>query len=433
MLLSEPAAALNQLRSYLDEAAFTWASVRVVPGHESVIWPDFRLLQETLRGAGHPHRLLLSLLRQGQTADERVLRRGLPAEVVSAMKNLGLLVAAGPARWRTDSLALVPAEGLMLAVSLPPHYPTAVDCKQSIYLGMESLWLARALPSSLQGRRVLDICTGSGVQGLICAARGARRVTALELHPRAVAAARFNAALNGLQQRFQVRPSDLFSAVNDGELFDLIICNPPFMPVAADVAYPICGDGGPDGTTLLRRLFARMPGFLAAGGEALVFCNALGSRSAIFFNEEMLKPLARQHNLDILAVVDDKHPFDDYVQGTLAANLAATCPDMTLKQRQDAIARWRHQLQQSGVPHACIYGQLLRLRHASPAQGRPAGVRTLTVYDPVTTDPLIVRGTQARAWAKGRPRGQAHGLGHLPGHGPACHFSATSSPLRRTG
>ena len=73
--------------------------------------------------------------------------------------------------------------------------------------------------------RVLDMGTGSGVNAILAASRSVD-VVAVDINPHALAAARDNAARNGVAERIEVRHSDVFSNV-DGA-FDLIIFDPPF-------------------------------------------------------------------------------------------------------------------------------------------------------------------------------------------------------------
>lgn len=75
------------------------------------------------------------------------------------------------------------------------------------------------------GERVLDMGTGSGVNAVLAATRGAQ-VLAVDTNPRALDAARTNAERNGVAGRVEVRESNVFSAV-DGT-FDLIVFDPPF-------------------------------------------------------------------------------------------------------------------------------------------------------------------------------------------------------------
>lgn len=70
--------------------------------------------------------------------------------------------------------------------------------------------LARHLldaPAEVAGRRVLDLCTGSGLVALAARLAGAAEVVAVDVDPLAVAAVRANAAVNGLP--VEVRCVDL--------------------------------------------------------------------------------------------------------------------------------------------------------------------------------------------------------------------------------
>ena len=73
-----------------------------------------------------------------------------------------------------------------------------------------------------QARRVLDFGTGSGVLSLVAAHAGATRVTGLDVDPAAVAAARGNAARNGLERRcrFSRAPLGKIRAI-----FDVVVAN----------------------------------------------------------------------------------------------------------------------------------------------------------------------------------------------------------------
>jgi release factor glutamine methyltransferase len=75
------------------------------------------------------------------------------------------------------------------------------------------------------GERVLDMGTGSGVNAVLAAMRGAD-VVAVDINPAALDAAVANAQRNGVRDRIQVRHSDVFSEVT--ETFDVIVFDPPF-------------------------------------------------------------------------------------------------------------------------------------------------------------------------------------------------------------
>ena len=74
--------------------------------------------------------------------------------------------------------------------------------------------------------RALDVGTGSGIHALL-AAQHARQVIATDVNPRAIAYTELNAALNGLHN-IECRQGSLFDPV-EGETFDLITCNAPYV------------------------------------------------------------------------------------------------------------------------------------------------------------------------------------------------------------
>jgi release factor glutamine methyltransferase len=117
---------------------------------------------------------------------------------------------------------------------------------------------------------VLDVCTGSGALAIAAARAMASSVTAVDVSRRALATVRINARLNGV--RVRTRRGELLEAV-PGELFDLIVANPPYLPSPGPL--PTRGaarhtEAGSDGRVLLDRLIARAPAHLTPGGALLV-------------------------------------------------------------------------------------------------------------------------------------------------------------------
>jgi len=77
------------------------------------------------------------------------------------------------------------------------------------------------------GRRIADLCTGSGVVAITAAALGASSVTAFDICPRAVRCARVNALQLGVD--VDVHLGSWARAVEFAP-FDLVVCNPPYVP-----------------------------------------------------------------------------------------------------------------------------------------------------------------------------------------------------------
>jgi methylase of polypeptide subunit release factors len=113
----------------------------------------------------------------------------------------------------------------------------------------------------------LDLGCGAGTGALVLA-RCARRVVGTDINPRAIVLARANAAINGVTN-VAFREGDLFAPVA-GEAFDLVISQPPFVPMpdGADAAAFL--HGGRRGDEIARRLLAGLAPHLTTKGRALV-------------------------------------------------------------------------------------------------------------------------------------------------------------------
>jgi release factor glutamine methyltransferase len=80
---------------------------------------------------------------------------------------------------------------------------------------------------NLNGKRVADVGTGSGILALAAVRAGAASVMAVDINPVAARTAAENARANGVDGRLTAVCSDLLSALAPGRLFDVIISSPP--------------------------------------------------------------------------------------------------------------------------------------------------------------------------------------------------------------
>lgn len=114
-----------------------------------------------------------------------------------------------------DSIGLV-----QHAPRSPPH-PTTAD-RAEVFTERPDGQEARSAPPKEKSSReeaetILDLCCGSGIQGIAAAVLrgGNARVTCVDINPRAVRFARFNALLNGLDEtRFSAIIGDLYSTLS---------------------------------------------------------------------------------------------------------------------------------------------------------------------------------------------------------------------------
>ncbi|MBQ9263354.1 MAG: peptide chain release factor N(5)-glutamine methyltransferase [Clostridia bacterium] len=126
------------------------------------------------------------------------------------------------------------------------------------------------------GKRVLDLCTGTGILAIaLKKLRPCIAVTASDVSGDALALARENAAALHADVRFL--QGDLFAPVVD-ETFDVIVSNPPYIPVGlqgklqAEVEREpaLALFAGTDGLDFYRRIAWDAPAHLPAGGHLLL-------------------------------------------------------------------------------------------------------------------------------------------------------------------
>ena len=132
-----------------------------------------------------------------------------------------------------------------------------------------------------QGRRVLDLCTGSGVVAIAAADFGAASVTAFDICPHAVHRSRGNAVQAGVA--IDVLEGSCSGAL-DYAPFDVIVSNPPYVPTppAGDTeVIPMTAgpawawNAGVDGRMVLDPLCESAAGLLAPGGSMLLVQSTL--------------------------------------------------------------------------------------------------------------------------------------------------------------
>jgi release factor glutamine methyltransferase len=121
------------------------------------------------------------------------------------------------------------------------------------------------------GERVLDMGTGSGVNAILAATKGARAL-AVDINPHALGAAEANAARNGVAELVEVKYSDVFSEVEG--TFDLVVFDPPFRWFSPrDMLEAAMTD---EGYGALRAFFKGVRRHLAPDGRVLVFFGTSG-------------------------------------------------------------------------------------------------------------------------------------------------------------
>lgn len=134
----------------------------------------------------------------------------------------------------------------------------------------DSFLLRRVLAKYVKGKRVLDMGTGSGIQARAAHEAGAAFVLAVDIDQASVHAAQ--------KQGIQTRQSDVFANVK--ETFDVIICNPPYLPQdpQEDTESQRSTTGGKNGDEFILTFLIQTPKHLAPKGCILLLLSSLTPR-----------------------------------------------------------------------------------------------------------------------------------------------------------
>lgn len=206
---------------------------------------------------------------------------------------------------------------------------------------------------------IADVGTGSGAIALSLAQETGLRVLAVDSSEEALAVAARNRAALGLDQRVELRCSDLLTDVSDSSLH-LVVSNPPYVASAdADSLSPdvrlyepaAALYAGPDGLAVFRRLLPDAARVLMPGGSIIL---EVGDGQAA-----EVADLAREAGFALIDIQKDASQKDRIVLATLpgASVLAASHLDTS---RLAALAAALETGAIIGLPTDTVYGLAAR-------------------------------------------------------------------------
>lgn len=229
-------------RAEIDTAEFFLKQISAALDHRRMIYPDletFRLvygesdhlpglvvdkygdfLSIQLLSAGMDHRrgLIVDALQQLLTPKGIIARNDVAVRSMEGLsEQVELLAGAVPER------VMMQENGLKFELDLWHGQKTGgfLDQKENHLL----------LKGISEGRRVLDCFCYSGSWAVHAGAFGAERVLGLDISERAIAHAKRNAALNGLEKKVDFEECDAFDRLRslklEGEAFDVVVLDPP--------------------------------------------------------------------------------------------------------------------------------------------------------------------------------------------------------------
>lgn len=258
-------------------------------------WYNYDEMKNLIIKINPPNRIIFDLFYLGLEVEYESLIQSITFNEINILMSSGIIEKNGD-KVKTNGVVILTYQGLYITTEINSWYKNCKNKLTDTYIGPDSLYLAENIKFD-KDAIVLDLCSGTGIQGMI-AAKSAKKVISIEINPKAVNICRLNIFLNKLDKIIELRKGNLYNCLNNNEKFDYIYANPPFIPMAKYIEYPICGDGGEDGTVILKKITEGLNEYLKDNGEAIIFCECLGNDNNPLFNEYLKK----LNNNEILAI-----------------------------------------------------------------------------------------------------------------------------------
>ncbi len=180
-------------------------------------------------------------------------------------------------------------QALEIAEKVAKHYPLEYALGHADFMGMrfevtsdvliprpdtESLVIEAQRMVGQAAMSVLDLCTGSGCIAVALKSKCPKaKVAASDISTKALEVARQNSKQHGTEIEFV--QSDMLDGID--RKFDIIVCNPPYVPLFADYLEPeifheppMALFGGEDGLYYYKYMALHLDSHLCQGGTALL-------------------------------------------------------------------------------------------------------------------------------------------------------------------
>jgi release factor glutamine methyltransferase len=182
------------------------------------------------------------------------------------------------------------------------------DVFESVYNPAEDSFLLAQNLTIKKDDLVLDVGTGCGIQAVL-AAQNARKVVATDINPNAVRCAVYNASLNKVADKIEIRKGSLLEPVKVGERFDVIVFNAPYLPSEACEERDLTSRawaGGESGRRIIDRFIIEALAHLTTNGRILLVQSTLSDV------EQSLRMFIEQ-GLDAKVIAEKKVAFETIV------------------------------------------------------------------------------------------------------------------------
>ena len=353
--------------------------------------------------------MLIRLFMDVERVDGPTLRRLVPTPVVTALQELGLLLAspADADSWRASVLLYPAGTHVELGKGSPELYLVSdvnVDVEPAEAAGLPPDVVYPAITLNTGAfltflprkpcQHFLEMCAGTGIAALM-SSRFAERAWAADVSARASHYAEFNVRLNAVSN-VVVACGDLYQPVRD-LTFDRIVAHPPYVPAFQQRL--LFRDGGEDGEQITQRVIAGLPDHLRAGGRAYCTCRATDRKGAGLEQRVRGWLGEREAEFDVLLVTLKEQEVREHYAGVLEGRRT------NVEEIQARMAMFR-QLEAERFVHGTIVIQRIPGRRPPFTERRQVGALASSAAVEWLLDwETLIRGPGGDAWLlDARPR-----------------------------
>ncbi len=149
----------------------------------------------------------------------------------------------------------------------------------------DSYLLASVIPRYVKNKSIIEIGAGSGILAETAKNSGAKSVTATDINPQSIKLLK--------QKNISAIKSDLFEKIKIARKFDVIVCNPPYLPEdkSEDKESKKITTGGKNGDEFILKFLKQAVKHLESNGKILLLLSSLTPRNKI-------KELLSKNNLN---------------------------------------------------------------------------------------------------------------------------------------
>ncbi len=308
-MTNETKKVLNNLRKKLDNLYFDQVNMASrLPNYFLKPWPNFDLFKDAIEVIPPSNRLAYELFVLNKTLNIKDIEKILTIDEIDELIKIELLKQHGNLV-NMGNLSILSFMGRYFIVSFLNKIFEPIPYEQKktyINMGFDSYLLAYNL-SIPRGSKVLDLCTGSGIQAILASDR-ADKTIGIEIDDIVAKTATYNLALNDVEDKVEIRVGDLYEPVSD-ERFDIICSNPPYMPVPNGVNYFLVGNGGPNGLSIINRIIDDLDNHLTIGGKCVITATDLIGNETGPLLEKKLERLSKKNKWSTTLILPYRNPI----------------------------------------------------------------------------------------------------------------------------